>query len=521
MAVAERLRSAWNALRSAPANPQRTSSFFFGGRAAGIHVTPEIAFQVSAVWACIDVISSAIAASNWNVHEWLAQDKQSFLYNDPLQDTLNTRFNPEMTAKSAKQALMIAAVSAGNGYAEIVRDLTGRARQLWPIAPDRVTPFRDADGLYYRVTNEGADHTYLDPMDVFHVRGPGINGLFGDNQIGKAVRTIALAIAQERFAETYFANNAQLGLIVKSAAELDDVHYERLKSQIAERHKGADRAHRTLLLENVTEVDRDTVEADKTQMVEARNQQVEEICRWFRVPPHKIQRLVGATLNNIEHQGLEFARDTLRPWKVEIEQEAEYKLFAPSGRTRFVVVDTAWASQGDFKTRMEGYQIGRGMGAYSVNDILRKEGENTIGKEGDLRIVNGASIPLDRVGENYTSTQPASQPQPTEGPNAPPKPATRAVMQAWLATIYSRAGKRYENRKADLERAGRNDASAVASADAREYLAGQLGELAPHLEAWAGRDVDCREAGVSVLAGRPAEEAAAEVIASIEQGNDE
>ncbi len=518
--VTERLRGAWNALRAQPENPQRCRNLFFGLNAAGIHVTPDVAFQVATVWACIDVVSSAIASSNWNVHEWLAQDKQSFLYNDPLQEVLNTRLNPEMTAKSGKQAVMSSAVSAGNGDAEIVRDLTGRARQLWPIAPDRVDMFRDANGPYYRVRNEGADPTYLDPMDMFHVRGPGLGGLLGDNQIGKAVRTIALAIAQERFAEAYFGNNAQLGLIVKSAQSLDDVQFERLKNQIEDR-KGVRRAHRSLLLEGVTEVDRDTIKAEDTQLTEARNQQVEEICRWFRVPPHKVGHLLRSTFNNIEHLGLEFARDTLRPWKTEIEQEAEYKLFAPSGRSRFVIVDTAWASQGDFKSRMEGYQIGRGMGVYSANDILRKEGENTIGKEGDLRIVNGAAIPLARVGENYAATTAAPQPQPAQGPNEPPKPSTKSVMQAWLATIYSRAGKRYDNRKAALEKAGRGDAEAAAAGDAREYLFAQLADFEPHLAAWAGRDVDCRPEGCAVLAGRSSKEAAALVIDSIERKDDE
>lgn len=446
-------RRVFQALQSSRA-PTRSSAFWRGS-AAGIHVTPEVAFQSAAVWACMDVIASSVASSSWNVHEWLAQDKQSFLYNDPLQRVLNVRMNPEMTAKSGKYALTLMAVAFGNGYAEIERDLSNRPIALWPLNTDRVTPYRaDDDGrLIYRVFNEGADPSYLEQQDIFHVRGPGLTGLLGDNTVAKAVRSIALSVAQARFAETYFANNAQLGLIVTTEGTMTDASFERLKGQLDVKHGGVGRAFKALILDQVKAVSRDTVKADETQMVEARNQMVEEICRWFRVPPHKVQHLVHATFDNIEHLGLEFARDTLRPWKIEIEQECEFKLFSARGKSRFVVVDTAWASQGDFKSRMEGYQIGRGMGVYSANDILRKEGENTIGPEGDIRVLNSAAIPLERVGENLAPKTDAAapQPQPTLGPNEPPKPGKKPDARVALMADVVRAHEQYRTAIADIE----------------------------------------------------------------------
>ena len=48
----------------------------------------------------------------------------------------------------------------------------------------------------------------------------------------------------------------------------------------------------------------------------ARGLKVADICRFFRVPPHKIQDLQRSTNNNIEHQGIEFVTMTMRPWFV-------------------------------------------------------------------------------------------------------------------------------------------------------------------------------------------------------------
>lgn len=497
MGLKERFSGAWKALVTQPPRPDQYRRFI-GANVAGIHVTDEIAFQSATVWACMDVIASAIASSNWNVQEWLAADKQAFLYNDPLQSVLNTRMNPEMTAKSGKYAMTLSAVAFGNGYGEIVRDLTNRPVQIWPICRDRVTPVRAADDgrLLYRVYNQGYEPSYLEQADVFHIRGPGLTGLLGDDTISKAVKSIALSVAQQRFAETYFANNAQLGLVVTAQGALDDEQFERLKGQLEEKHGGVGKAFRSLILESVQSVENSPIKALDAQLIEARYQQVEEICRWFRVPPHKVQHLLRSTFNNIEQLGMEFSRDTLRPWKVEIEQEAEYKLFSARGKVRFVNVDTTWAQQGDFKSRMEGYQIGRAMGVYSANDVLKKEGENTIGKEGDIRIVNGAFIPLEHVGENYRNTGTPSEPEapadptvekpdpnePAPKPIAPSKAAkpTRAVMASWLATIYARVGNRFQNRRADLERGARSrdEARDTARGDAYAYAIEQLAEFA-------------------------------------------
>lgn len=520
MKIGELLASAWNALQSRPANPQRGGRLqYIGPNGAGVNVTPEIALQVSAVWACIDAISSAIASSNWDVYEWDGDNcKQELLPTDPMQQTLNVRWNPEMTAKAGKQAVMIAAVAWGNGYAEIVRDMAGRPIELWPISPDRVEMRRriDSGQLFFQVQNDYGGSVDIEVRDMFHLPGPSINGLLGDNMIAKSVRTIALTIAMERFTEAYFGNGTQLGGVLEYPNKVDDSTYDRLKEQWNTKHRGPSNAFKTAIIDNGAKWNQIDASADKAQLTEGRYQQIEEICRWFRVPPHKIAHLLRATNNNIEHQGLEFSRDTLRPWKVLIEQEGEYKLFSKRGRSRFISVDIAWAAEGDFKSRMEGYQIGRAMGAYSVNDILRKLGENTIGPEGDVRTMNGATVKLEDVGKNML---PKALPAPA--PDTPPAPdaGQAKAYAAWLGSIYQRTAKRRDNRQADLVRGGRADAEQVALQDADAYLLEQLTEIVPMLDAWAGKETesDCRGFALSVLGGVGATEAATELIQKLEE----
>ena len=498
------------AMRTRPANPQTASrAMFVGPNAAGVFVDEDVALNVATVWACIDVISSSLASSEWNVYTGRrGANDQELAPDDALQYVLNTRPNPEMTAKRAKQAMVMAALSWGNGWAEIVRDQAGRVVELWPIEPRRCELRRDiaTSRPYLQVVNDfGGGVVELDMRDVLHFAGPGLTGLLGDKPIAHAVRTIALAVAQERYSETYFGNNTQIGGWLESPKEIGDAAYTRLKEQLESGHKGVKRAFQFAIFEGGAKWHPAESDAERAQMVEARHLQIEEICRWFHVPPHKVGHLLRATNNNIEHQGLEFSRETLRPWKIEIEQECDYKLFSARGPRRFVEIDIDWTSEGDFQSRMAGFSAGRAMGVYSVNDILRKLRENTIGPEGDVRTMNGASVKLEDVGKELAA--PAASAPGATPPGAPEDPS--AVARDWLTHTYARVQRRHDNRAADLRRSGRGAGAEQARADAVAYGAEQVAELADALgprlalaHEWCARVID----GV-----RPAD-AAAEVV---------
>lgn len=517
-----------DAIQSQPADPQRgTMLQVITRNYADVRVTPDVALMVSAVWACIDVIAGAMSASNWDVYGGARDNGNEYLLpGDATHYILNTRWNPEMTAQAAKRALFIGAVGMGNGYAEIERDLAGRVAALWPIRTDRMEPMRDAatGRLFYRCHNDlRAGWVDLDPRDVLHIRGPGVDGLLGDNAMARAVQTIAKAIAIDQFTASYFGNSTQLGGVLTSPGKVDEPTYDRLKKQLEERHRGAGNAFRTAILEGGMKWEAVTTEAEKAQLIQAAQNSAEEIARWFHVPPHKIGHLARSTNNNIEHQGLEFVRDTMRPWRIETEQECDFKLFPARGIRRFVCVDLDWATDGDFKGRMEAFQIARGMGVYSANDILRKLGENTIGPEGDVRIVNGAAIPLKDVGKNYAvpASAPARAPgaDPEEESDEDPDGDTSTI-EAWTRSVLARMAARRDNRAADLRRGGRpaEEALAQAQADAVRALPGMAAELLDMLDAcWPGAATRTQffSAARTVAAGGSPAEVAAEFIRSV------
>lgn len=412
---------------------------------AGVRLTVDDAMQLSAVWACMDAITKAIASCAWNVLTIDAERRRALLPNDSLVWLLNTRPNPDMTAIAFRECMMFSALSWGNGYAEIVRTNGGVVAELWPLPADSVEMGNDASGkivYVYRPKSGDTTPVVLQPKQVFHLRGPSLSGYLGENMVSRAARTLALSLAAERFSSNFYANNTVIGGMLEYPKTLTDPAYLRLKKDWEEKHKGPSNAHKPVILENGMKWVPLEVDASKAQTVESRQFQIEEICRFFGVPPHKVQHLLRATFNNIEHLGIEFVRDAITPWALRWEQEADYKLCAPRV-PKFTKLDTAWLSYGDAKSRAEYYQIMRRIGCYSANDILEMEGRNAIGDEGDVRIVEANMQTLEYFARQDDQLD-------TGEDRAMALQATSALL-AHALTRYQRS---LENRRADLARSG-------------------------------------------------------------------
>lgn len=455
-----RLLRPQNRGQTQPANPRDLQRWIsLADMVAGVRLTMDEAFQVSAVWACISAISKALAASPYKVFQQLPNGDRDQLFSDPLVYLMNTRPNPDMTAIAYREAMMISALSWGCGYSEIVFDNAGRVAELWPLLPDRVTPEREASGrrVYrYRNPDNGSEVTLQD-WQVLAIHGPSLDGLLGMNMVAHAAKTIALSMAAEKFSSTYFGNNTVVSGVLEYPNTLSDEAYNRLKKSWEERHQGPGNANRPAILEGGMKWNSISNKPEESQLIESRKFQLEEIARWYGVPPHKIGHLDRATWNNIEHLGIEFTRDALTPWAKRIEQEADYKLFSARGRPRFCTVDLEWLSQGDAKSRAESKAILRRNGVISVNDWLRSENQNTIGEEGDIRIVESNMVRLQDVGK-----QASPPPEPEDEDTVTVEDAATASARflgrvtvedaatAMLTSAFERHGKRIKNRAADL-----------------------------------------------------------------------
>lgn len=427
---------------------------------AGINLTQDQSLSLSTVWACIDIIAKSVASCQWCIYEPVPGTKRrTKIDNDWKFWMLNTRPNPEMTAIGFREAMFFQAIPFGNAYAEIVRDAGGRVIQLWPLLSDRMQPRRNRETweLEYHYTQADGQMLVYGQRQIFHLRGPGLYGLMGENIIARAARTLAVAAAQERFSASFFGQGAQPIGTLTYPHKLDDVTYERLKNDWATKYKGPDNAHKPLILESGMKFEAISIDPAKAQLSEDKKFTVAEICRWFGVPPHKVQHLENATFSNIEHLSIGFVRDALRPWERRICQEADFKLFDQNRAPwKYTEIDLAPLMRGDANSRASAQASWRQNGIKTANEIRAEEGLDDAGDEGDVLLVQANLTTIDRI---------INPPEPLAPPALPPgdedteeieleeddiSAVKRTAIRAALKSSLDRYGRRLNNRKAAL-----------------------------------------------------------------------
>lgn len=401
------------ALRSTkePRSPSE-QRLYMGKNAAGVRIDPESASQISAVWAAKRYLSQTTAVLPWHVMHETARGAEIYSKH-PTDWLLWKRPSPEWSSFQFRETLTQWALMHGNGYAEIERDTVGRPFALHPIHPSRVRVCRDevTGGLFYEVSNGVGGTVDVKAADIFHIRGYG-DGPVGVNFIDYASQSLGWVKAVQLYAGSFFGNGANIsGVVTLKKGTFADGTISRLRAQFGQLYKGVSNANKTAFLDADMEWSPLGVDPEKAQLIEVHQALVAEVARWFGVPPHKLMDLSRATFSNIEHQAIEVVVDSIAPWVKRFEDEADYKLFGGNRQGLFTKINMNALMRGDTKSRMEFYRGMREIGAYSANDILRRENEPTIGADGDKRIVNQTYTTLERIGEDA--------PEPTSAPVEP------------------------------------------------------------------------------------------------------
>jgi HK97 family phage portal protein len=407
--------------QTTPQRETRRDRYVTYGRSqtAGIWMTHDEALRLSAVWACVTVIAKAIASSEWEVFSEAENGDRTPQKKTITWRLLNLRPNDEMIPFAWREAMVIMALVYGEAFAEIERDLAGRPYALWPLSPDRSSLNRDLAGrLVVDVAQAEGGNVSLPYADVFHLHGPSIDGVAGFDLVRLAARSMALAAAAERFGGAFFANNAAFGGVLQSDQKLSPEKREEMHAELKNSHT-ADKAWSWMIVDAGLKVQSVGTEPEKAQMTEQRQFQIDEVCRWFGVPPHKIAQLARSTNNNIEHQGLEFERDAVIPWCERLRQEADWKLIPGTGRFLRTRIATEWMAEGDAKTRAETDNLAVTGGWMTRNQARRKRGWNSLGPIGDIATVNPGTTALPEALKPKPAPT-ATPPDPTADPAADP-----------------------------------------------------------------------------------------------------
>lgn len=294
---------------------------WFGTSSSGKVVTADKAIQLSAVWACVRLLSESISTLPLKIYVRQPDGSRKAATDHPAYSVLCRRPNSEMTPSRFMLMVVASICLRGNAFIE-KKFIANRLVSLVPLLPQNMVVKRLTTGaLEYKYTENGNERV-IPVKNIMHIRGFGLDGVCGMMPMKTGRDVIGAAMAVEESAAKIFEQGLQSSGFLSAENALSDEQRERLRGYMAA-FTGSKNAGKIMVLEGGLKYQGVTMNPEDAQMLESRSFSIEEICRWFRVPPFMVGHTTkqSSWASSLEGMNLQFLTHTLRPLLVNIEQE--------------------------------------------------------------------------------------------------------------------------------------------------------------------------------------------------------
>jgi len=365
---------------------------------AGETVNEGNVLGVSAAWACVNLLAGTLASLPLGVYKDDGQGGKVLHKSHRLHRLLHSSPNADQTALEFWEFVAAAIELRGNAYARKVF-IGGQVVALEPIlAP--VTVDRGPGGkIRYRWTEEGRSLEYLQD-EILHIRGFGGNVLGGLSTLAMARHIFGIAIAADRAAGGMFKNGMRSAIALTYEPYLTPEQRSQIENGITKEYAGAMNAGKPFINEGGAKIEQLTFTPEDAQMLESRGFSVEEVCRWFGVPPHMVGHMSKATSwgSGLEEQVLGFLKFSLRRRVKRIEQRLEKELLTAADIAAGISIsfNLEGLLRGDSKTRSEFYTRMLQAGVFTINEVRRLESLPPV-DGGDVPRMQSQNVPIDQA----------------------------------------------------------------------------------------------------------------------------
>lgn len=353
------------------------------------------ALQVSAVWACVELLSDVIASLPIYVYR-VNNGVRELARDSGLWMLLHTKPNSRQTPMEFFQYMAMNFIMRGNAYARIQRNSRGEAIALWPLAADQVqVTLLDDGALSYEYYYDGKIIVYGQDS-ILHLRDKG-NGIVGMSRLDYMRATNNLAVnAQNLTNNLYAKDNKRAGVF-----SIDKTLTKEQREQIRENFRGLTEAGEDLVvLESGAKFDPLTLTPAEVQLLETRRFSIEDIARWFGIPSILINDLTNRVpYGNNDDLIQFFYKFKLRSVLVNFEQAITARVMTFGERSTYTIefgLDALLRSS--LKERMDIYSKAVQNGIYTRNFCRQLENEPPM-EGGDTLTAQVNLAPLDMLGK--------------------------------------------------------------------------------------------------------------------------
>lgn len=349
------------------------------GRMTTKTVSDDTALQISSAFACVRRTAETMASlpiqffSIKRGPTGKIIDKQ-LKTDHPLYRLLRWKPNRYQTRSEFFETLYYQLCFRGNAYSLIERDSKGQIVSLLPLLTSQVETVLNADGsVLHKYTASGKTH-HFSAENIWHLKLFG-NGIIGLSPLDQARNSLGISLGAEESVNRLSNSGFKQGGVLSIDKILNPAQRQQLKASFSDISSGKEDALR--VLEAGMKFTPTSMMPKDVQLLESRKFQLEEICRFFDVPPVLIHDMSSSTVwgSGITEIVRGWYKLGLAPYREKIKDSIQTQLLTVEERETIEPdFDIDELLRGGEKERYEGYQIAIRSGVMTPNECRGQEG---------------------------------------------------------------------------------------------------------------------------------------------------
>lgn len=370
-------------------------------------------------FACLKILSEAVGKMplkllRYNSKNGVVTERKHFLYN-----ILHDRPNPYMTATSFWSTVEFNRNHWGNAYVWIQG--AGKNLKLWILPSENVEVWYDdakalADqpDIYYLYSAGGKLYKFGSEEILHFKTSNSFDGVLGVSVQDQLKNTIGGSVKSQKMINKMYESGFTAKAVLQYTGSLSDENTKTFVAGIESYAKGdlhEDGVENIIPIPVGSTLTPLNVKLADNQFIEVKQYTSGQIAAAFGIKPYQYNDLTKSSYASAEAQQLSFYVDTLLYIIKQYEEELSYKLLTPEeiNKGYHFKFNVAVILRADLATQINTLSTGVSNFIYTPNearamlDLEAKEG-------GDRLLGNGASIPVELAGIQYTADNPEDDP---------------------------------------------------------------------------------------------------------------
>lgn len=372
------------------------------------------ALSEATYFACMKVLCESIGKLPLNLMRYTEKNGVVTMREHALYRVLHDRPNPYMTATTFWSTVEFNRNHYGNAYVWI--EGAGESLKLWILPSkdvevwvDDAKILSDVQDIYY-LYNGGGKQYRFGSEEILHFKTSNtLDGIVGVSVRDQLKMTIESNVKGQKLIDDMYSSGFTAKAVLQYTGNLSDANVQAFVKGVETYAKGGLESSG---LKNVIPIPIGSVltplnvKLADNQFVEVKQFTSLQIASAFGIKPYQIGNYEKSSYASAEAQQLSFYVDTLLYNLKQYEEEIAYKLLTDT-ETRLgyhAKFNIGVLLRADFKTQIETLSTAVNSFLYTPNEARAKL--DLVAVEGGDRLLgNGASIPVEYTGMQYTQSQ--------------------------------------------------------------------------------------------------------------------